>query len=227
MRRIRLILITVAALVILIGFAAQTAVELTPTSSRDSYNPDNLLRLHVIANSNSLTDQRLKRNIRDQIIQETEGLFSDLSNAQKAQEVVEDNLDYIRQVVKDKLEEQGRDYQVQLKLGNFDFPKRTYGNLTLPAGNYQALRVVLGSGRGQNWWCVLFPPFCYIDAVDQQKDQSTNKAKSEEVEVVVKSKLVEYLQDNSQLADQQQRLKETLRASVVDLNNLVDNLIKE
>lgn len=122
-----------------------------------------VIRLHVIANSDSDCDQALKLKVRDRIIKETEGIFEAQSTICAAREDIEHNLGTIRQIAQDEITANGYNYPVEVNLGMSDFPTKEYGELVLPAGSYEALRVEIGSAQGQNWWCVLFPPLCFVD----------------------------------------------------------------
>ena len=165
-------------------------------------NHDHLLRLHVIANSNSPSDQLLKREVRNEIIEEGTKIFKGLSNPEKAKELVKANLNKLTTAAEEKIREEGYDYNVTLKMGDFKFPTRSYNNLTLAAGNYEALRIIIGSGYGSNWWCVLFPPLCFVDSVDKMPAQMISKEKNqskEQVEVKFKLKFAEYLKENPEM----------------------------
>jgi stage II sporulation protein R len=227
MRKLRLIIITVAALVVLVGLGSSSAIVVDPGPETTAYTHDNLLRLHVIANSNLLADQKLKRLVRDKVIAKTENLFKGVNDAKEARKIVKKNLDYIKQMAKDELNSLGSDYQVKVKLGDFYFPKRTYGNRTLIAGNYNALKIIVGQGQGENWWCVLFPPFCYIDSVNKETKESLETIKEEDFKIEIKSKFMEYLDKYPQVVKRKERLKESLVASVTDFNNLVSNMISD
>ena len=122
-----------------------------------------VIRLHVIANSDSDCDQALKLKVRDRIIKETQGIFETHTAICAAREDIEHNLDTIRHIAEDEISSNGYDYPVKVSLGMSDFPTKEYGELVLPAGSYEALRVEIGSAQGQNWWCVLFPPLCFVD----------------------------------------------------------------
>jgi len=163
-----------------------------------------LLRLHVIANSSSATDQLLKRKVRDEIIAAGNEIFKDLTDAKQAKQKVSNNLDYLANVVEREIKEAGYDYDVSLELGEFNFPTRSYQDLTLASGEYDALRVVIGEGKGANWWCVLFPPLCFVDSVDKMPPQMINKRtgkETDEVQVKFKFKFVEYLKENPELVE--------------------------
>lgn len=132
-----------------------------------------VLRLHILANSDSDEDQALKLRVRDKILKESESIFSDSSDLADAMDAANDNLSYLEKTAKDEIAAQGYDYDVSVRLEETYFTTRTYGNITLPAGNYTALRVVIGSGEGHNWWCVMFPQICI--------SPSTNGAKLDDV----------------------------------------------
>ena len=123
----------------------------------------NLLRLHVIANSDS-EDQQLKRDVRDVILDYMKKELKDFETIEDAKSQVNNNLDKIKILAEDEIRRQNKAYRVKVMLGNFPFPTKMYGDITLPAGTYEALRVVIGEGEGQNWWCVMFPPLCFVDA---------------------------------------------------------------
>ncbi|MEG6615072.1 stage II sporulation protein R [Peptococcaceae bacterium 1198_IL3148] len=124
-----------------------------------------LIRFHVIANSDSIEDQTLKLHVRDVVVNDMKQQFATASTKEEARIITEQNLDHIKHLAEQQIQKEGKDYQVAVMLGDYQFPKKTYGDLTLPAGNYEAVRVVIGAGKGQNWWCVLFPPLCFVDGV--------------------------------------------------------------
>lgn len=167
----RLYILIVATLVILVGLGlnASKAFEWEDDPTH-AYRSDNLLRLHILADSSSPNDQYVKRQVRDLILQETRAFFQDVPDFEHAVEVTSTNLPNIQRRVEEYLQSQGSSLRVKMDLGHFDFPTRTYGNVTLPAGEYQALRVTLGKGEGNNWWCVLFPPLC-IDYEENPDDK--------------------------------------------------------
>lgn len=170
---------------------------------------DKLVRLHVVANSDSVEDQDLKRKVRDEVIKQMSPSFEGLKDVSQVKQVIADNIGLIEQIAAKVVAEDHKNYGVKAVLNNFDFPTKVYGNLTLPAGNYQALKIVLGSGEGQNWWCVMFPPLCFIDIAHgvvpeqtmEQLKQSlseeefrllTSAKTQEEVPVKLKFKVVEF-----------------------------------
>jgi stage II sporulation protein R len=122
-----------------------------------------LIRFHVIANSDTLQDQQLKREVRDAVLNEVGSRFEKAGTVEEARQLVMDNLTEIKAAAQKEILRNGKDYPVEVQLGNFSFPAKTYGNFSLPAGDYEAVRVVIGEGKGENWWCVLFPPLCFVD----------------------------------------------------------------
>ena len=120
-----------------------------------------VFRLHILANSDSQEDQDLKLKVRDRILQDTQGLFESTGDLQQTEEQVAQHLPEIREIALDEIHKQGYSYDVQIYMVNMWFETRTYDTITLPAGNYDALRIVIGSGEGHNWWCVLYPCLLY------------------------------------------------------------------
>lgn len=119
---------------------------------------DGILRLHVIANSDSAEDQAVKLRVRDAIL----ACMEPGDTMEEAEAFVRKHGAELLAAAEDTLREAGFSYSAQLMLGTYPFPDRTYGGTLYPAGEYEALRVVLGDGAGQNWWCVLFPPLCIV-----------------------------------------------------------------
>ncbi len=110
---------------------------------------ESIVRLHIIANSNSEEDQLLKLSVRDRLLQEAKNSKHLLTDQE------------ILAVCKREVEKNGYSYPITISRGFFDFPQKSYDNLTLPAGKYNAVRIVIGEGKGENWWCVMYPPLCF------------------------------------------------------------------
>jgi len=119
-----------------------------------------VLRLHVLANSDSDEDQALKLKVRDKLLIEADSLFADDSTEEEALSVAKENLSLLQKVAEDEIAENGYDYGVKVEIGEAYFNTRVYDTFTLPAGNYEAVRVLIGEAKGKNWWCVMFPPVC-------------------------------------------------------------------
>ena len=121
---------------------------------------DKLVRLHVVANSDTEADQALKLRVRDAVLRTLEEPLRGITDAKTAQSVITDNFDNIKGVALETIRASGYDYGVTVSLGIEDFPTQEYDTFSLPAGQYNALRIVIGDGMGKNWWCVVFPPLC-------------------------------------------------------------------
>lgn len=171
----------------------------------------NLVRLHVIANSDSPEDQALKLKVRDAIIDYMKSQLASSKDINETRSIINNNLKSIEEVSNDVIKKNNSSYSVKASMGNYSFPTKTYGDIALPAGEYQALRVVIGEGEGANWWCVLFPPLCFVDATHGAIPDSVKKDlkdsltaeeyklittadNSEDIPVKVKFKVVEFLQ---------------------------------
>lgn len=120
------------------------------------------LRLHIRANSNSASDQDVKYEVRDAVVNYLSPLLSDVTDFNQALLTAEENLPALEELASRVLEENGFDYGAKVRLAREEFPARTYGSVTLPDGVYNALIIELGSGAGDNWWCVAFPPLCFV-----------------------------------------------------------------
>lgn len=127
------------------------------------FDKSQLIRFHVIANSDSTEDQALKRRIRDLIVEDMGNRFNKNGSVEEARIVAMANLPRMEEIARQQIKREGKDYQVKAMLGEYYFPIKNYGDTILPAGKYKAVRVVIGAGQGANWWCVLFPPACFHD----------------------------------------------------------------
>ncbi len=130
---------------------------------------DSVIRLHVLANSDSDADQALKLEVRDAVLACTEALLDGVQTRKGAQEILEENLGVLEEVAEQTLAERGAPNTVCVTLGEEEYPRRTYEHAALPAGEYLSLRVMIGEAEGQNWWCVLFPPMCLSAASSERE----------------------------------------------------------
>ena len=169
---------------------------------------DSVFRLHVIANSDSAEDQNLKYIVRDKVIEYMSSISQNASSKEDVIEIAKANLDKIQAIASQTIRENGYTYSVNVEVGNFSFPSKRYGDITLPPGYYDALRIKIGEAEGQNWWCVMFPPLCFVDVTsgvvpDESKEIMKENLSKEEFdlisknsnEVKVKFKIVEVLQN--------------------------------
>ena len=124
---------------------------------------NSVFRLHVIANSNSKEDQNLKYKVRDKLLNYMNSLCININSKEEAISLIQAHKKEFENIALEVIHEEGFDYCVNINIGNFEFPTKTYGDISLPAGMYDALRVEIGNASGQNWWCVMFPSLCFID----------------------------------------------------------------
>lgn len=171
-------------LVIVMGFVLFYTYEDEPQNHYTG-----IIRLHVIANSDSREDQELKLKVRDEIIKETERL-KESQNIGQSREYLKTHLKDMEETANRVIEENGQHYTAQADLGVRWIPEKTYGDMYFPAGNYEALNLTLGEGEGQNWWCVLFPPLCLIEE-DEAAMEEMGIHESEKIEI--KWKLMDIL----------------------------------
>ncbi len=196
--------ILVSALLII--YVCISAVSYTHAVTTDI--ADSVFRLHVIANSNSDEDQNLKYIVRDKVIEYMSSISQNASFKEEVIKIAKANLDKIQAIASQTIRENGYTYSVNVEVGNFSFPSKRYGDITLPPGYYDALRIKIGKAEGQNWWCVMFPPLCFVDVTsgvvpDESKEIMKENLSKEEFdlisknsnEVKVKFKIVEVLQN--------------------------------
>ena len=166
---------------------------------------DKIIRLHVIANSNSEYDQFVKLRVRDNIVQFLSPLLKNCENINESRVVIAQNLENIETLANDTLANYGS-CTANAKLAESTFPTKTYGNYSFPAGNYESLKITIGEGNGENWWCVMFPPLCFTDSsiefsedsVETLKENLSDKelefiSNSQEPKIQIKFKLLEWL----------------------------------
>lgn len=163
--------ILVSALLIL--YVCISAVSYTHAVTTDI--ADSVFRLHVIANSDSAEDQNLKYIVRDKVIEYMSSISQNASSKEDVIEIAKANLDKIQTIASQTIRENGYTYSVNVEVGNFSFPSKRYGDITLPPGYYDALRIKIGEAEGQNWWCVMFPPLCFVDDQNGIIDEKTDK----------------------------------------------------
>lgn len=140
---------------------------------------EDVLRLHILANSDSEEDQAVKLKVRDRILLESGELFNTVGDKSSAQEKAAENTDKVEQIAKEVLAEEGFSYPVTAKVTRQFFDTRVYDGFTMPAGWYDSLQVVLGEGEGRNWWCVLYPPLCISAAEKTQEKLEENFTEGE------------------------------------------------
>ncbi len=180
---------TLILVFLLISFIFITLSSYANTISNDLSN--NFFRLHILANSDSEEDQALKLNVRDNIIEYMNTLtFSGLSKSEVIT-LVNENLSKFQEIAENTIKSQGYSYPVSLEVGNFYFPTKIYGNISLPSGYYDALKIEIGEAKGKNWWCSLFPPLCFVDIsagiIDETAEENLKANLSDEEFAIITS----------------------------------------
>lgn len=170
---------------------------------------EKIIRLHVLANSDDEADQALKLKVKDEVVKTFGDTFASAKNKVDAEKLIRENFDNIRDVALKVIEEEGYDYDVHVYLADCMFPTKVYKDLTFPAGKYEALRIDIGTAEGKNWWCVMYPPLCFVDQTysvvpDDSKKQledllTTREYKSlytdQSTKITYRFKIVEIIQD--------------------------------
>ncbi|EEM93377.1 Sporulation stage II protein R [Bacillus thuringiensis IBL 200] len=176
-------------LILLIG--AQLLVQfgyMKADAKGPSVIPKEAVRLRILANSDSDKDQALKRKVRDEVKAQIDGWVADLTSFEEARKVIQNHIPEIEKTVENTLKREGSKESFQVKFSkNVKFPTKVYGNFIYPAGEYEAVLITIGEGEGANWWCVLFPPMCFLDfssGTAVRKEEHVVKAESPEEEQV-------------------------------------------
>ena len=174
---------------------------------------NSVFRLHVIANSNSNEDQSLKYKVRNDLLNYMNNICKNCTSKEEAMSTVSCHKDEFRQVALNTIRNEGYSYDVKIQIGNFEFPTKHYGDISLPAGFYDALKVEIGEAQGRNWWCVMFPSLCFVDVSngivpEESKNELKNTLSDEEYslisdnsnsEIKFKFKLIEFFTNNGLL----------------------------
>lgn len=171
---------------------------------------ENIFRLHILANSDSEEDQALKLKVRDGILDYMKTLTNSEQDKQAVIELSNYHKEDFKKIAEQIIQANGYDYSVNVEIGDFYFPTKYYGNISLPAGNYDALKIEIGKAEGQNWWCSLFPPLCFVSissgVIDEEGEEYLRENLSEEEfsivsnsssEVEFKFKLIELINERS------------------------------
>jgi len=170
---------------------------------------DSVFRLHVIANSDSVEDQNLKIKVRDELISYMNVLSKDATSKEEVMQIAKTNKKKFEKIAKEVIYENGFNYTINSTVGKAEFPTKNYGDISLPAGNYDALKIEIGEAKGQNWWCVMFPPLCFVDVSsgivpDTSKQEMKENLNDEEYDLISKTdnseisfkfKLIEFFQN--------------------------------
>ena len=170
---------------------------------------DSVFRLHVIANSDSEEDQSLKLKVRDALLEYMNEISAEANSKEEAMKIANNHLENFYNISEKTIKDNGYSYPVEITIGKCDFPTKIYGDISLPSGTYDALRVKIGSSQGHNWWCVMFPPLCFVDVSSgivpaESKEVLQDSLNDEEYELITsagsdgntfKFKLVEFIEN--------------------------------
>lgn len=181
-----LIVLGLAVTGVLMHLYGETAAE----KKRQQAVADEIIRLHVIANSDSEEDQQLKMKVKETIVTYLRGEMSRADSVGDARQVIREHIPDIEEIAKEKMQMEGYSYEVEASLGESYFPIKEYGDLTFPAGDYEALRVKIGKSNGRNWWCVMYPTLCFVDSTyqivpDESKEKLKEALTNEEYEMLL------------------------------------------
>lgn len=135
-----------------------------------------IIRFHVLANSDSKEDQELKLKVRDAVGTLMQQELAGVEDKEESRRIIEEKLPEIRRIAGRVVAQEGYEYPVSAALCQVEFPEKTYGNYTFPAGEYEALQLTIGQGEGQNWWCVMYPNMCFFNSMYQVVDQEAEKS---------------------------------------------------
>ncbi|WP_162300614.1 stage II sporulation protein R [Anaerosacchariphilus polymeriproducens] len=176
---------------ILLGSAAIAAICLNNAKAQQIQHgiAEQVIRFHVIANSNSNEDQSLKIELKDYIAGYMKELLKDSSSIEQTRELIKENMSQIQKKAEGFIEKKGYTYKIQTKLGGCHFPEKVYGDCSFPAGDYEALEIIIGNGVGRNWWCVVYPSLCFVDGTyavvsEETKEELKHVLTEEEYAVI-------------------------------------------
>ncbi|PAE09490.1 stage II sporulation protein R [Terribacillus saccharophilus] len=170
-----------------------TEAQVSNSSQAVKEIPDEAIRLRILANSNTDADQQLKRLIRDEVNAQINSWVKDMTDIEEARDLIEEQLPEIKKTVARVLNEQGKSQGFNVEYSDeISFPAKLYGSYLYPAGQYEAVLITLGEGEGENWWCVLFPPLCFLDfSSGTSVAEAEVNADAEPVDVAVEAPLEE------------------------------------
>lgn len=180
---------------------------LSPQRKNGAPLADQIIRLHVLANSDSDEDQKLKLELKEEIISKMSHQLSQAATSDEIRTYITENRDELQRFSEDFIKQKGYDYPITLQLAECYFPTKVYGDLVFPCGEYEALKIIIGKGNGKNWWCVLYPPLCFVDVTNgivpdeskqllenllTEEDYKNLSINKEDSQVTIKFKFLEY-----------------------------------
>lgn len=176
-KKLSIIILTIATISLLNGCVStesgQDILSVKELSLEDIQ--DKIIRFHVLANSDTDEDQALKFKVRDRVIEVMSSKLIDCIDAEEAREIMLDSMDEVNAIATKVIEENGYSYTVRCEISRENFPDKMYGDMLFPQGEYEAFRILIGEANGQNWWCVMFPPLCFVDETKQAVNSEETK----------------------------------------------------
>lgn len=136
-----------------------------------------LIRFHVIANSDTQEDQNLKLKIKNKVIDYLYPYLNASQSLEQSRKIIKDKMEEVKKLAEQVIKDNNYSYGVKTELSRENFPEKSYGKITLPQGNYEAFRIIIGSGQGKNWWCVMFPPLCFVDETKAEVEYDKTEEK--------------------------------------------------
>lgn len=152
---------------------------------------DSLIRFHVIANTDNEEDQNLKIKVKNKVIEYLYPYLNDSKSLDESRQIIKDRMQEVKKLAEQVIKDNNYKYKIQVELSRENFPDKSYGNITLPQGSYEAFRIIIGDGQGRNWWCVMFPPLCFVDEskaeVEYDKTEDRINSKKDSLNLEMKS----------------------------------------
>ena len=214
--KIRLSILILSLIAIISVMTISISVEVKKISTASEDFKDKLIRFHVIAKSDSDQDQNLKLKVRDAIIDYLQPKLLESENIEESELIIKKEYSELEKISKNIILENGYNYDIQVGIDYSKFPTKQYSNVILPSGEYKALRVIIGEGKGKNWWCVMFPPLCFVDEqkgiIDKDTDDKLREVLTEE----------EYELISQQTSKQMNRVQ--IKFKIVEI---IQNIIKQ
>ena len=229
--------INLIGLIVLAGLLLVNGIyngqQITSVASYQPHIAEEVLRFHVIANSDSEEDQNLKLKVKEAVLQCVRPMLSDAKTKEEAEKIITQNMTEIEIAANEIIAKEGFSYTSKGVLGKTTFPMKQYGDMVFPAGEYEAFRILIGEAKGKNWWCVMFPTLCFVDETydvitEENKEQFREILSEEEYESLLQS--MKALSNNSKLENKNQNNRENKvfykLKSAVWLNKVIDYLRK-
>ena len=180
--RLSILILSLVAIISIMTISISGEVKKISNASQDY--KDKLIRFHVIANSDSDEDQNLKLKVRDAVINYLQPKLLESESIEESELIIKREYSELEKISKNIILQNGYNYDVKIGIDYSEFPTKKYSNVVLPAGEYKALKIIIGEGSGKNWWCVMFPPLCFVDEekgiIDKDTDDKLREVLTEE-----------------------------------------------